>query len=150
MDTGAGTWRGSDRWPTASRSPSLEFALTASGLRPTDSFESGVVDRTYEPDHTVGVESLDRVGSAINTGVPANADDARSFVTETDRLASDVEWTGTGQARIRVRPTTPDPLIAVRVTDVDPTGTSAPSPAATCVRVTVTGPRTRRPSSPER
>lgn len=129
---GAGSWRGIDRWPTVARQstkpeanlPSLSFALTASGLQPLDSFESETVDRTYEPDHTVGIDSLDRVGSATNPGVPTNADDARSFVAETDELASAIEWTGTGLARIGIRPTTPNAVIAVRVTDVDPTGAS--------------------------
>ncbi|MEF8814203.1 MAG: CocE/NonD family hydrolase [Halovenus sp.] len=119
---GAGTWRGADRWPTVDRARTLSYALTDDGLRPVDEFERGSVDRTYEPDHTVGVESLDRVGSVTNTGVPTNADDARSLVAETDPLPSAVEWTGTGRAQIRVRPTTDDPLVAVRVVDVDPTG----------------------------
>jgi hypothetical protein len=119
---GAGAWRGADRWPTVERAPTLSYAVTGSGLRPADGFEAGPVDRTHERDHTVGVESLDRVGSVTNAGVPTNADDARSFVAETDPLAAAVEWTGTGLARIRVRPTTTDPLIAVRVTDVDPAG----------------------------
>jgi putative CocE/NonD family hydrolase len=120
---GAGTWRGTDRWPTVDRAPTLSYAVTDAGLRPTESFEADqAVDRTHRPDHTVGVESLDRVGSVTNAGVPANADDARSFAVETDPLSSAVEWTGTGRARLRIRPTTADPLLAVRVLDVDPTG----------------------------
>lgn len=119
---GAGTWRGTERWPTVDRAPTLAYAVTDDGLRPVEAFEDGAVDRTYDPDHTVGVESLDRVGSVTNEGVPTNADDARSFVVETDPLSSAVEWTGTGRARLRLRPTTEDPLVAVRVLDVDPTG----------------------------
>lgn len=121
---GAGTWRGADRWPTAERDPALAYAFTPDGLRPERAFSEGTFDRTWEVDHTVGVESLDRIGSVENTGVPTNADDARSLVVETAPLDSPVEWTGTGHATIRIRPTAADSLVAVRVGDVDPGGTA--------------------------
>ncbi|MFB6170697.1 MAG: CocE/NonD family hydrolase [Haloarculaceae archaeon] len=121
---GAGTWRGADRWPTADGDGTLSYAFTPDGLRPADAYESGAFDRTWELDTTVGVESLDRVGSVENVGVPTNADDARSLTVETDPLDAAVEWTGTGTATVRVRPTAADSLVAVRVSDVAPDGTA--------------------------
>lgn len=121
---GAGTWRVVDRWPTAEGASTLAYAITPGGLRPASAFAEGTFDRTWDVDHTVGVESLDRVGSVVNPGVPTNADDARSITVDSDPLEAPVEWTGTGHATVRVRPTTTDSLVAVRVGDVDPGGAS--------------------------
>ncbi len=122
---GAGTWRGTDRWPTPeTATETLSYAFTPDGLRATGSYDEGEFDRTWELDNTVGVESLDRVGSVENVGVPTNADDARSLTVETGQLESPVEWTGTGTATVRIRPSAEDSLVAVRVSDVAPDGTA--------------------------
>ena len=106
----------------ADASELLSYALSPDGLVPTDSFTDGRFDRTHVTDHTVGVESLDRVGRVTNVGVPTNADDARSLVVETEPLAEPVEWTGTGHAMLSVRPTKTPLVLSVRVTDVDTDG----------------------------
>lgn len=120
---GAGAWRGTERWPTVGdTSEPLSYALSPDGLVPTESFTDGRLDRTHATDHTVGVESLDRVGRVTNVGVPTNGDDARSLVVETEPLDDPVEWTGTGHAVLSVRPTTTPLVLSVRVTDVDSDG----------------------------
>lgn len=146
--TSHGTWRGTDRWPSlqaavdqeqcsigggsADRTHTvdadaevLSFALTSDGLVRSTEFTDGShtpVEREYAYDHTVGIESVDRVGSVTNPGIATNADDARSIVFETGPLERPVEFTGTGLASIELRASTPSPVLAVRVSDVDPNG----------------------------
>jgi predicted acyl esterase len=115
-----GLWRGRGAWPTA-EDGSLTFALTSDGLRERDEYDAGELERVYEPDHTVGVES-----TALDVAPPVdtNADDARSMTFETGPLDGPVELTGTGEATVRVTPTTSDPSVVVRVVDVSPDGTA--------------------------
>lgn len=115
-----GVWRSADRWPPTDERTA--FALAPSGLVRDDEFDSGGVERRYEYDHTVGIESLDRIGSVVNEGVPTNADDARSLVFETDPLSRPYELSGTPTTSVRLRSTTADPVLAVRVLDVDENG----------------------------
>lgn len=117
-----GTWRATDRWPTTDTHDTLAFALTPTGLTPAADYRSDPLAREYTPDHTVGMESLERVGSIINPGVDTSADDARSLRFESDPLPAPVELTGTGHARLTIQPTTPDPIVAARLVDVSPTG----------------------------
>ena len=137
---GAGTWRGRDRWPTVETHPARSFVLTGSGLElaadvgggpgdvngtnadGTDGDDAHGVVREREYDHTVGMESLERVGGVENPGVDTSADDARSIVAESRPLEDAVEFTGTGVVCARVSATTPDPVVGVRVVDVAPDG----------------------------
>lgn len=115
----AGVWRGRERWPAADTAEDpLSFAISSSGLVPTESFESGAVEREYEYDHTVGVESSDRHGPPFDT----NADDGRSLTVETAAFETPVELTGSGRAVLRLSATTPDPPVVVRLVDVAPDG----------------------------
>jgi hypothetical protein len=132
---GAGTWRGRDRWPTVETHPTRAFVLTSGGLELAEVIadegnvgvgegESGsgsdpvVGERAY--DHTVGMESLERVGGVENPEVDTSADDARSIVAESGALEDAVEFTGTGVVIARVSATTPAPVVGVRVVDVAP------------------------------
>ncbi|MEF8788779.1 MAG: CocE/NonD family hydrolase [Haloarculaceae archaeon] len=131
---GAGTWRGRDRWPTVGTDPTRSFLLTGDGLElaaagdaagDDDGVEgASPVVREREYDHTVGMESLERVGSVTNPGVDTSADDARSITAESTPLADAVEFTGTGVVTTRVSATTPAPVVGVRVVDVAPDGTA--------------------------
>ncbi len=116
---GGGVWRAADRWPPCDGSTT--FALGPTGVTPEEELE-GSLERTYEPDYTVGIESLDRIGSVVNEGVPTNADDARSLTFESAPLARAYELTGTPTASIRLQTTAPDPVLAVRILDVNPDG----------------------------
>lgn len=119
---GAGTWRATDRWPIAERASTITYAVTPDGLSPSETYSEGQFDQACPVDHTVGVESLDRVGRVTNEGEPTNGDDARSLTVETTPLTDPLEWTGTGSATIRIRPTASDSIVAVRISDVDPAG----------------------------
>lgn len=121
----AGRWRRADRWPTLDGAAEpVTLALTPDGLRRADGYGpgDGSLDATYEYDHAVGVDSLDRVGGVHNPGVDTSVDDARSLAFETGPLDRPVELTGTGAARLRLRADTPEPTVAVRVVDVGPRG----------------------------
>lgn len=128
---GAGVWRGTDRWPTVGGDATVTFALSPGrlvhGETPVAELEREVV---Y--DGTVGMESLARVGSIQHPGVDTSADDARSLSFETEPLDQPVELTGTAIATIRLRPETQDPLVAVRVVDVGPTGSARLVTAGYC------------------
>ena len=124
---GAGTWRGGDRWPTVETHPTRSLALTPDGLElvpdaadADGGIEAGPVVREREYDHTVGMESLERVGGVTNPGVDTSADDARSITAETAPLEEAVEFTGTGVVAARTSATTPAPVVGVRVVDVAP------------------------------
>jgi len=132
---GAGGWRGRDRWPTVGTHPTRAFLVTARGLElarepngetgdgdPGEAGDRGTVVREREYDHTVGMESLDRVGGVENPGVDTSADDARSMAAESAPLEDAVEFTGTGVVTARVSATTPSPVVGVRVVDVAPDG----------------------------
>lgn len=126
---GAGTWRGRDRWPTVETHPTRSFVLTAGGFDLAAEGEANLDDgepvvREREYDHTVGMESLERVGGVTNPGVDTSADDARSIPAESSPLENAVEFTGTGVVTARVSATTPAPVVAVRVVDVATDGTS--------------------------
>lgn len=126
-----GRWRGTETWPELLWVPNgetslepIRFALTADGLQDPSEFQNATVDaleRRYETDQTVGMSSVDRfVGQPLDT----NDDDARSLTFETAPLERPLELTGTGRATVRIRPTTTDPLLAVRMLDVTPDGTA--------------------------
>jgi putative CocE/NonD family hydrolase len=121
---GAGAWRRRDSWPTVDTADTCSFSLTPAGLARDEAYTEGRVEREYEFDHTVGIESMDRIGFVTNDASDTTADDARSVVFETDPLTDPVEFTGTGVATVRIRPTTADPILAVRVNDVGPDGTA--------------------------
>jgi putative CocE/NonD family hydrolase len=115
-----GVWRGGSQWADAAEDDEdvLSFSLSKAGLVRADSFDSGGVERSYEYDHSVGMDSLVREGPAANT----NDDDGRSLCFESEPLESAVETTGTGEATIRLTATTQDPLLGIRLVDVSPSG----------------------------
>jgi hypothetical protein len=119
-EPGQGVWRGGDRWDDAADgdADALSFSLSGDGLVPSESFRGGAVEREYEYDHSVGMDSLVREGPATNT----NDDDGRSVCFETAPLDDAVEWTGTGEMTVRLASSTEDPLLGVRVVDVSPNG----------------------------
>ncbi|MEF8841995.1 MAG: CocE/NonD family hydrolase [Haloarculaceae archaeon] len=128
---GAGTWRGRDRWPTVGTHPTRSFVLAEEGLELApesdarddggdDGDGTGSVVRERAYDHTVGMESLERVGGVENPGVDTSADDARSMTAESGPLADPIEFTGTGVLVAHVSATTPTPVVGVRVVDVAP------------------------------
>lgn len=78
--------------------------------------DDGAVEREYTYDQIVGMHAVD-YGMPVHTN-----DDVRSLTFRTDRLSESVELTGTEAARLRIRPTTPEPIVAARVIDVAPDG----------------------------
>lgn len=118
-----GSWRGAASWPTvdAAEDP-IALSVTPDGLARAAAFEDGAVEAEYEYDHSVGPNSLDRVGFVANESPDTTPDDVRSLVFDTGPLTDAIEFTGTGEARIRLRAGTPDPLVFVRVNDVAPDG----------------------------
>ncbi|WP_135828452.1 CocE/NonD family hydrolase [Halorussus halobius] len=120
---GGGTWRQLDSWPEAGEGEDLAFAASPSGLVDATEFDAGEVEREYEIDHTVGVDSLDDVYVGSEP-TDTNADDARSMSFETEPFESAVELTGTGEARLRITSTVEDPYLAVRLLDVSPDGSA--------------------------
>jgi predicted acyl esterase len=119
-----GSWREGDTWPTVDNSETLSYALTPQGLHQTDTFENGEVNKEYEFDPTVGMYSQDVQGPTTDRPLDATPDDIRSLTFETDTLTSAVEFTGTGEATIRLTSTTADPTLSVRVLDVGPDGSA--------------------------
>lgn len=122
----AGVWRGADAWAGATPDETVTFALAGDGLVPADTFDGEPVNRTYEVDQTVGVNSMERIGMIQHTGLDARPDDTRSLVFETEPLPDPLELTGDGTLTLRLSASTSDPLVVVRLTDVDPEGTSRP------------------------
>lgn len=113
-----GTWRSCDIWPTTAEADDLlTWSVTSTGLVDGDGFDGSPLERDYEVDHTVGVDSFDQ-GKPTDT----TPDDVRSLTFETPPLASSVEVTGTGEVDLRIASTTPDPVISVRIVDVHPRG----------------------------
>lgn len=122
--SGSGQWRGRDGWPHVDNSdgPTLSFALTQSGLLPAGEFTAeSSVETTYDFDQTVGINSIDY----LTPNVDATPDDVRSLTFETEPLSEAIEFTGTGEAAIRITPTVNDHLLVVRVLDVNPDGGSS-------------------------
>lgn len=118
----AGAWRELDAWPDVdTEDDPLSLALTPSGLAPAADYDGDALERDYEYDHTVGLDSLDDIYGASEP-TDTTPDDVRSLSFETDPLTAPVEWTGTGEAVLRVTATTPDPFLTVRVVDVAPDG----------------------------
>jgi hypothetical protein len=116
--TADGVWRGSERWPPAASTPTT-FALSADGLA-RDPGATDPVEREYEADYTVGLDSTARYGPPQDTA----GDDARSSCFET-RLDRPFELTGPGEAELRIVPRTSDPFLAVRLVDVQPDGSTS-------------------------
>lgn len=115
----SGIWRSENTWPTIDDNEStLSFALSSDGMTPKDNFTDGFIEKGYEFDQTVGMDSIDYLSPAVDT----NADDARSLTFESAVLENPVEWTGTGRAVLRVTPTVKDHLVVVRIVDVSPEG----------------------------
>ena len=113
-----GVWRGREEWPRADESSDvLMWTLTSGGLVSGEGFEGRPLDVEYEVDHTVGVDSFDQ-GRPTDT----TPDDVRSLTFESDPLDRPIEVTGTGTVRLRLVPTTPDPVVSVRLIDVHPDG----------------------------
>lgn len=119
---GQGVWRGTNAWPDIdSNDPeTVSFGLTGTGIEPLDEFDSGRVERVYEHDHTVGMESMDFKWHGIP--LDTNADDARSLTFESQSLDRSLEFTGTGKAVLRLSSTVDDPIVVVRLVDIDPDG----------------------------
>jgi putative CocE/NonD family hydrolase len=115
-----GVWRGRETWPMARDDgvSALSFAVSPDGLVPETEFDEGAVSADYEYDHTVGMESTQYTAPPTDT----SADDARSLCFTGSPLDRPVEWTGTGRVTLRLRATTADPLVVVRVVDVGPDG----------------------------
>ena len=63
---------------------------------------------------------------SFDAGIPADTtpDDVRSMTFETERLDAPIELTGSGTATLRITPTSTDPQVSVRVTDVAPNGSA--------------------------
>jgi hypothetical protein len=122
----AGVWRGADAWTGATADDTVTFALGADGIVPASSFEAGAIERTYEFDQTVGVNSMERIGMIQHTNLDARPDDARSLVFETAPLERALELTGDGRLTVRLSSTTSDPLVVARLVDVDREGISRP------------------------
>lgn len=118
-----GAWRGLDRWPRPGEgSPTETFALSPDGVVPVDQFTTGHVERRYEPDYSVGMDSI--VPATMPTAPQESAaDDDRSIAVESEPLDRPLELTGTGVATVRLRTTIDDPTISVRLVDVSPDGT---------------------------
>lgn len=119
-----GVWRGLERWPRVGEgTPTVTFALAPWGVVPSDRFQSGRVEREYEPDYSVGLQS---VGPAtMATPVPESSDDdARSVTADSDPLERPLELTGTGAASVPLRTSMADPTVSVRLVDVAPDGSS--------------------------
>jgi putative CocE/NonD family hydrolase len=119
-----GVWRKGDSWPTVENSETLSYALTPKGLQQTETFETGEVNEEYDFDPTVGMYSQDVQGPTTDRPLDSTPDDIRSLTFETEPLSSAVEFTGTGEATIRLKSTTQDPTLAVRLVDVGPDGSS--------------------------
>lgn len=122
-----GAWRTTDRWPEVGNRDidSLEFVLSEGLLVKPDEFEGPGFAQEYPTNQTVGIDSMDTHtpnATSLDEPVDTSADDARSLCFETDRLAVPVELTGTGDVTLRVTPSIPDPLVAVRLVDVGPFG----------------------------
>jgi hypothetical protein len=122
----AGVWRTADRFAAGDDATTL--AIAPAGLVPADAYGAGdgAVERTYEFDQTVGVDSMERIGMIQHTDLDARPDDARSLVFETPPLETPLELTGEGTVSLRIATTTTDPLLVARVTDVAPEGPSRP------------------------
>lgn len=119
-----GVWRGRDRWPDAtSNDPAEVFALTPGGLEPLASYQEGDLEERYEIDHTVGIHSITPYGVTVPPQ-DTNADDVRSLSLQTAALEEPVEFTGTGQVRLRLEADDADPTVSVRVIDVAPDDSS--------------------------
>ncbi|MDY6765505.1 MAG: CocE/NonD family hydrolase C-terminal non-catalytic domain-containing protein, partial [Halobacteria archaeon] len=116
-----GVWRGRETWPSVKDAGTLSFAVTPEGLQRTETFDSGTVERTYEVDHTVGLEAHDLSVPFVDT----NADDARSMVFETSPLDHPIELTGTGEATVHLSVDGAVPL-CVRLVDKAPDGRARP------------------------
>ncbi len=119
-----GVWRQRTNWPSSTANESMSsdifsFQLALSGLVDADTSSWEGVDREYESDYTVGMDSFD-------AGIPADTtpDDVRSMTFETERLDAPIELTGSGTATLRITPTSTDPQVSVRVTDVAPNGSA--------------------------
>jgi hypothetical protein len=119
-----GVWRGKDEWPDVTGdADTVSFALTSDGLRESAEFEAGALEREYEPDYTVGMNSIQPSGVAVPAG-DTSEDDARSLTFESAPLDTPLDCTGTASATIRLRTTIDDPTLSVRVVDVAPDGSA--------------------------
>lgn len=121
-----GVWRERAQWPSVADpvadATTLSYTVTPSGLTPAENYTDGAVAADYEYDFTVGTHSQDYL---TDQPIDANVDDARSLCFDSEPLTAPVEVTGTGVAKLRIRATTPDPTVAVRVVDVSPSGESS-------------------------
>lgn len=117
----SGIWRRRPDWPTVNTESPLTFVVTPDGLRTSGAFDTGTVERSYELDHTVGVEAQDSGVQFVDT----NADDARSLTFETSAFDEPVELTGTGEAIVQL---TADGVVpvCVRLVDLAPSGRARP------------------------
>lgn len=121
-----GVWRGRDMWPSVNDSSnSISFALSSNGLVNQEAFDGDGIEYTHTFDHTVGYSAVDPPTATL-AHVNTNLDDVRSLTFETGRLDAPLEFTGTGQATLRITPTVEDHLVVVRVTDVAPGGAATP------------------------
>lgn len=120
---GHGTWRGLDTWPTVETAATpVRFTVTPAGLAADWHTEGETVERFYSFNHTVGVDTMDYGSSFLDT----NADDVRSLVFETSRLAAPLDWTGSGRATIQLASSVPRAALCLRVIDVAPNGRARP------------------------
>jgi hypothetical protein len=122
--TGSGGGAGESDGPdeAAAAAPGgLSLALGPDGLTLDSGAPAGSIAAEHEVDHTTGADSL---GFEVGAGRPlrTDPDDARSLTFETGPLDAPVEFTGTGHADLHVTAAVEDPLLAVRVVDVDPDG----------------------------
>lgn len=125
-NVGGGRWRGSNSWPPRGMED-VSFALSGRGLVREEAFDDGDwIEEEYQPDASVGIDSLQRVGSVATGGGDTNPDDVRSCTFETDALEDPIELTGDGHVDLRVRASTPDPVIVGRIVDVAPGGDAKP------------------------
>lgn len=134
-DPEAGQWRSRDSWPRSSEGDTgeagagsdpragdiLAFDLGPDGLVRGPDALSGSFAVDHDVDHTTGADSI---GFEVGPGRPlrTNPDDARSLTFDSDPLETPLEFTGTGHADLHVSAAVEDPLLAVRVVDVDESG----------------------------
>lgn len=116
-----GVWRGIDAIQpiNTKRNHHLAFSISPEGLVQSEQYRGQSFEAEYEIDHSVGMESQDGLDFPI---VDTNADDVRSFYQDSKPIHNPIEYTGFGEMAVRLQSTNSDPIIGVRLIDVDENG----------------------------
>ena len=119
-----GRWVAEEQWPSARINP-LRLYLTEDGLSAEDGPETA---RSLAPLQTVGITSPARYyrDAGLDIGLPTDQriDDARSLTFDSASLTDDLEILGAPVVSIDLAVDTPVAFLAVRLTEVEPTGES--------------------------